>query len=106
MAATWIGCAEAQSLSQEQRNALNHLGQVMAIGIECPEYEASQLNVSLLMAGYDLDFSKPAIERMMRDIVAQSREGLRATGTKIGCVVAWGLYGPGGQNVPNLIRRK
>lgn len=104
--AALAGPALAQSLTQQQRNAVNHLAQVMAIEIECPEYEANQLNLAVLTSGYKLDLSSPAIERMMRDIVGKSREGIRSAGNKVGCLVGWSLYGPGGQNVRDLIRRR
>lgn len=98
--------AAAQSRSQQQTHAANHLAQVMAIELECPEYQASALNVSLLMARYDLEIGTEPLASRMTRLVAEHRAGLQAAGRKVGCIVGWGLYGPGGQNVPNLLRKK
>lgn len=100
------GQSIAQSLTRQQSNAANHLAQVMAIELECPEYEANMVSLALLMSGYKLDIGSEPLASRMRTMVAEHRAGLKVAGQKIGCLVGWGLYGPGGENVKNLIRRK
>lgn len=96
----------AQSLTEKQSAAADHLAQVMAIELECPEFQAHSGNVLILMAGYDLKIGDEPLSSRIVGLVRDHRAGLRAAGSKIGCLVGWGLYGPGGQNVPNLLRKK
>lgn len=96
----------AQSLTAQQSTAANHLAQVMAIELECPEYEAHAGNVMTLMAGYSLRIADEPLSSRMMGMVRDHRAGLRAAGSRVGCLVGWGLYGPGGQNVANLLRKK
>jgi hypothetical protein len=95
------------ALAQSARdNALNHISQVMAIELECPEYEGSTGNLALLSVGYKIDLADRATAARITSLVAEHRAGLRAAGKQIGCMVGWGLYGPGGENVKGLLRRK
>jgi hypothetical protein len=105
-AALAVSAANAQTLSRQQSNAVNHLAQVMAIELECPQYEANTLSLALLLSGYKLDIGSEPVSTRIQKLVAEHRAGLRAAGPKVGCVMAWGLYGPGGQNVQDMIRRK
>lgn len=106
LAAALASPAAAQTLTRQQRNAANHVAQVMAIELECPEFAASGYNVAVLLGGYKLDLGQAPLAGQFPEMVREHRAGLRAAGNKVGCMVGWGLYGPGGQNVPDLLRKK
>ena len=95
-----------QSFSQAQQNAMNHVAQVLAATAACPEYETNDVMLVLIGVRYKFEISD---EKTKAIIVAKAREhkaGLEAAGRTVGCLAAWALYGPGGQNVPDLLRRK
>jgi hypothetical protein len=98
--------AGAQSYSTEQRNAMNHVSQVLAAAAACPEYESNDTMLAVIGMHYKFDISE---DKTRSVIVAKAKEhkaGMEAMGKTTGCLAAWALYGPGGQNVPNLLRRK
>ena len=98
--------SSAQSFSQKQQNAMNHVAQVLAAIAFCPEFESNDAIIVLLGMHYNFTISD---EKTKAIIVAKAREhkaGLEKVGKTAGCLAAWALYGPGGQNVPDLIRRK
>lgn len=105
---TWCGIsgASAQQLSTKQRNAINHLAQVMAIENYCQDYEGNHLLLGMLLTEYKIDLDRPQFNEPLKAKYQEHFKGLQAAGTRVGCLLGWSLYGEGGQNVPGLIRRK
>lgn len=93
--------AFTQSLTQEQRNLLNHLAQVMVIQHNCPEYESNDGLIAVALARFNVRLSEPGTEAFFKARYAEQEKGMRAG--KAACIVGWGLYGKGGRNVPNLL---
>jgi len=96
----------ALDLSQQQKNAVNHIAQVVATESYCPEYRANAVAINAMAKGYRLDLNDQYIRNVTTLLAKEHLSGLRAAGQKAGCLAAWALYGPGGENVPNLLARR
>lgn len=106
MVAVFVAPGHASAMSEKTRNILNHVGQVSAAPTICPDAEVEDEKVALLlmMAGIDLkrDEHRRIIETKMRETIA----ALRGKDADMACAAIFLLYGPTGQNVPGLVRRK
>jgi hypothetical protein len=102
-----IGLAEAQALRGERREAANHIAQAMAVAVECSDYEPDEMVMTLILARYKLKgLTEYPLLSDFQSMMDGHLAGLKAAGNTVGCLVGWGLYGPGGRNVPGLLRRK
>ena len=97
--------ASAQSLSQQQRNLLNHLAQVMVIQNNCPEYDSNDTLIAVMLAHYKLRLTDKDSEAYFKGRYAEQEKGMRA-GKTAACLIGWSLDGKGGQNVPDLLVRR
>ncbi|MFC5505157.1 hypothetical protein [Bosea massiliensis] len=98
--------AFAQSLSQQQQNATNHFAQVMVIANNCPDYKANELMIGFMIQHFKIDFDEAKTKALLRTRYAEHEKGFKLAGGKVGCLLGWSLYGPGGQNVPGLLAEK
>ncbi|GHE50864.1 hypothetical protein GCM10019059_07460 [Camelimonas fluminis] len=98
--------AAAQELSQQQKNAVNHIAQVVATESYCNEYRANARAINALAKVYSIDLDAQYIRNVTALLAANHLNGLKAAGKQVGCLTAWGLYGPGGENVPNLLVKR
>ncbi len=98
--------ASAWGMSDTTRNLLSHIGQVSAAPAICRDAEVDDTKVALLVVMAGIDLERPehrrAIEAKMKETVA----AFRGKSGDVGCAAVFMLYGPNGQNVPGLVRRK
>lgn len=96
--------ANAQSLSQAQRNALNHLAQVMVIENNCSDFRSNQPMIAATLAYHKLRLSDAASESYFKSRYGEHEKAMRAG--QAACLFGWSLYGKGGSNVPDLLIRR
>lgn len=84
---------------------MNHVAQVFAASTECPDYQANTTGLAMLGMAYKFSIDDENVRAFVIAKIGEHKAGLRAAGVA-GCLVAWALYGPGGQNVPNLLSRR
>ncbi|NBJ13227.1 hypothetical protein [Microvirga arsenatis] len=95
----------AQTFTQSQRNAMNHVSQVLAAATACPEYKPNLVLLALIGVQYKFSIEDPKVNAIIVAKAKEHKAGIEAAGKTIGCLAAWALYGPGGQNVPDLLSR-
>lgn len=96
------GTAVAQTYSQQRQNAMNHAAQVLAAESACPEYKANLTMLALIGMHYKFDMNDEATKAFVVRKAKEHKAGIEASKAS-GCLAAWALYGPGGQNVPDLL---
>lgn len=104
MVATAVVAVAGQSLAGERENALSHIAQAMAVAQLCPHLEVDSTMASLVAVSHDVD-----IGRDKQELLVQIRNQMapwKGKPTEAACVAGLMLYGPGGANVPGLIREK
>jgi hypothetical protein len=97
--------SQAQKFSQAQQNAMNHVAQVFAASTECPEYQANTARLAIIGMVHNFSINDENVQAFVIAKMKEHQAGLTVAGAA-GCLVAWALYGPGGQNVPHLLSRR
>lgn len=105
-----ITSVDARSINEKQKNLLTHGANAIIITQHCPMY---QLNTELYGAAMLLldvtaadvepggDFSIFAVSA-----TAKAMDAVNGKDELVVCAIGKTLYGPGGQNVPNLLKKK
>ena len=100
-----VESALAQDFTTPQRNALNHFAQASAAAVFCPDLNLNTGTAAAMFMLFGLDLERQRERQYVMQLVPQHISGLEAAGREVGCRVALALYGPGGENVKNLLRR-
>lgn len=102
--AAWAG--QALAFSDKQMNVMSHVGQVIAASKICSKIEVSEGATAMMMAAYQVDLSDPLVSGVVESKVRDTVAAFAGKDEDAACVAVMFLYGPGGQNVPGLLRWK
>lgn len=101
-----VAIHDAYAMSEKTRNILGHIGQVSAAPKICSQAEVDDEKLALLVIMAGIDLKRPeyfmAIQEKMNETIA----AFQGNSDDVGCAAVFLLYGPSGQNVPGLVRRK
>lgn len=98
--------ADAKALSEEQRNALNHMAQVQVAADLCRRVEVNKVAILLLVKMYDLDFADPEVSEYLLLRYRAQMEPMRGKDEDMICRAGLFLYGPNGENVKDMLTTK
>lgn len=98
--------ASAASLTENQKNALNHIAQAQAAADICPKIETNDMMMAFIMQGFGLDFSDATVKAVFLEKYRQQMAPWKGVNPDAACVAGLFLYGPNGENVKGLVRMK
>lgn len=100
----YAGAALAATAAQK-RNAMHHIAQAIAAQALCDRVEANTVRMGILGTLMGIDIDGDDRELLMADTKSQIRSMNDMAADSV-CASALFLYGPGGANVPDLLRSK
>jgi len=92
--------------ADDRQNAMDHISAVLAAEKACPGIRANLPLIAMLSDRIGLNISAPANKNYITARMRSYQNEIGQGGKEAGCAAAYGLYGPGGTDVPNLIRTK
>lgn len=96
----------ASAAANDRQNAMDHIAAVLAAEKTCPGFRANLPLIVVLSDKIGLKISVPANKNYIAARMRAYQNEIEQGGGDAGCAAAYGLYGPKGTDVPNLIRRK
>ncbi|MGV2979277.1 hypothetical protein ACERNI_03595 [Camelimonas sp. ID_303_24] len=96
----------ASAAANDRQNAMDHISAVLAAEKVCPGFRANLPLIVVLSDKIGLKISVPANKNYIAARMQAYQSEIEQGGRDAGCAAAYGLYGPKGTDVPNLIRRK
>ncbi|MER8811425.1 hypothetical protein [Mesorhizobium sp. M0965] len=100
----WAG--QGLAFSDKQMNVMSHVGQVLAATKICSKIEMSKGTVAMLLAGYGVDLGDPLVSGVIKSKITDTVDAFAGKDEDASCAAVMFLYGPGGANVPDLLRWK
>jgi hypothetical protein len=94
------------AFSDRQLNVMSHIGQISAGPMLCPKVEINMSGEALMLAFNGLDISDPLTAGVIKSTIRDTVAAWRGKGEDEACVAVMMLYGPGGTNVPDMLRWK
>ena len=109
----WVAAAvgfaaagQALAYSDEQMAVMSHVGQAIAGTEICSKLEISEAEKALIVGTYEVDLGDPTVTAVIRSKIDETVSAWAGKGEDLACAGALILYGPGGSNVPGLLRIK
>ena len=93
-----------QSFAGNRENAMHHIAQVMAAASLCHSIEPQTILLALVATGNGIDMERDQPE--MLDDALRLKTSMANLPEDAVCASALALYGPGGQNVSGLVKKK
>lgn len=88
----------------ERENALRHIAQAIAVEKMCTKLATNSGLLILMAVRFGIDFERDQAELLK--VAAEAMEPYRDKAEDVACIAGALLYGPNGQNVPDLVKWK
>ena len=109
----WVAAAvgfaaagQALAYSDKQMAVMSHVGQAIAGTEICSKLEISEAEKALMVGTYEVDLGDPTVTAVIRSKIDETVSAWAGKGEDLACAGALILYGPGGSDVPGLLRIK
>ena len=106
LALTAMGSTSALAQTQEQKNVMQHVAVLYIADKWCSEYSVDLRNINRAASSLNIKPDRAPFTSFIKAEMGKTEEALSDAGTKEGCNVIFGLYGPKGSAVSGQMMRK
>ncbi len=89
--------------TQEQRNVINHIGDITVIESKCPTLKVNEPWIGAALTLYKVDLKKTKFANMLRERIKLTSAKMSDIDSEIACASGIMLYGENGINVKKLL---
>ena len=95
--------SSAAAQTQEQRNVMNHVAQVLVVSNGCPSLKPRMLLMSMLLNQSGIDLDRSPYREFVKERGEHYTRAMSRHRPEVICSTGRLLYGRNGQNVANLL---